>query len=57
MPREKARILSYRLAIPLEVTELENVSGGSSVQTVGTQRFVGTQGGDTTISFDNLDEI
>ncbi len=57
MAKEKDRILSYRLATPLEPVELESVSGGSSLQTVGSQRFVGTRGGDTTIVFDNPDGI
>ncbi|MBA2649727.1 MAG: hypothetical protein H0U75_09090 [Legionella sp.] len=57
MPKEIERILSYTLATVLEPSDLEKVTGGSSVKTVGTQRFVGTVGGDTTIVFDNFDGI
>ena len=52
---EKGRILSYKLSVVLEESDLQTVSGGKRTQTVGTQRFVGTRGGDTTIVFDNYD--
>ena len=58
MPTSQDRILSYQFAKALEDGDLENVSGGAhTAKTIGTQKFVGTKGGDTTIHFDNYDAI
>lgn len=58
MPTMQDRILSYQFAKVLEDGDLENVTGGAhTARTVGTQKFVGTIGGDTTIHFDNLDAV
>ena len=58
MSKKQERILSYKIATVLEKNEMENVSGGvCPVTTIGSQRFVSTQGGDSTIRFDDIDHI
>lgn len=59
MPTMQERILSYQLATVLNDNDLKDISGGTTlaVTTIGTQKMVGTRGGDSTIHFDNYDSI